>query len=112
MIFHLYNSMGSHWAKMSKAIPGRTDNGIKNRFHNLRRQFEREDEHRLRLSSTNEFKDAIRLDRLRSFPAAMEGTSRRRCQPLSHFPVIFNSLFAQYQDEQASFGTCTPASVF
>lgn len=72
-IFHLYNSLGSHWAKMSKIIPGRTDNGIKNRFHNLRRQFEREDEHRLRLSSTNEFKDAIRLDRLRKFPPHMEG---------------------------------------
>lgn len=73
MVFHLYNSIGSHWAKMSKIIPGRTDNGIKNRFHNLRRQYEREDEHRLRLSTTNEFKDAIRLDRLRRFPAAMEG---------------------------------------
>jgi Myb-like DNA-binding domain len=28
-IFHLYNTIGSHWAKMSKVIPGRTDNGIK-----------------------------------------------------------------------------------
>jgi hypothetical protein len=26
-IFHLYNTLGSHWAKMSKIIPGRTDNG-------------------------------------------------------------------------------------
>ncbi len=75
MIFHLYNSIGSHWAKMSKIIPGRTDNGIKNRFHNLRRQFEREDEHRLRLSSIHEFKDAIRLDRLREFPKKLEGKS-------------------------------------
>lgn len=73
MIFHLYNSIGSHWAKMSKIIPGRTDNGIKNRFHNLRRQFEREDEHRLRLSSSSEFKDAIRLDRLRKFPEHLHG---------------------------------------
>lgn len=31
-IFHLYNTIGSHWAKMSKIIPGRTDNGIKNRY--------------------------------------------------------------------------------
>lgn len=73
MIFHLYNTIGSHWAKMSKIIPGRTDNGIKNRFHNLRRQFEREDEHRLRLSAVNEFKDAIRLERLRAFPDKMDG---------------------------------------
>ncbi|GKY96040.1 hypothetical protein MPSEU_000564300 [Mayamaea pseudoterrestris] len=77
MIFHLYNSMGSHWAKMSKVIPGRTDNGIKNRFHNLRRQFEREDEHRLRLSSTNDFKEAIRVDRMRSFPDALEGRAAK-----------------------------------
>lgn len=77
MVFHLYNSIGSHWAKMSKIIPGRTDNGIKNRFHNLRRQFEREDEHRLRLSTTHEFKDAIRLDRLRKFPDSMEGKASK-----------------------------------
>jgi hypothetical protein len=77
MVFHLYNSMGSHWAKMSKIIPGRTDNGIKNRFHNLRRQYEREDEHRLRLSTIHEFKDAIRLDRLRKFPEKMEGKTNK-----------------------------------
>jgi hypothetical protein len=72
-IFHLYNTIGSHWAKMSKMIPGRTDNGIKNRFHNLRRQLEREDEHRLRLSSARDFPDEIRLDRLRDFPEELKG---------------------------------------
>ena len=77
MVFHLYNSIGSHWAKMSKIIPGRTDNGIKNRFHNLRRQFEREDEHRLRLSSTNEFRDAIRLERVRTLPSQLAGKASK-----------------------------------
>jgi hypothetical protein len=72
-IFHLYNTTGSHWAKMSKIIPGRTDNGIKNRFHNLRRQLEREDEHRLRLSTARDFPDEIRLDRIRDFPTALRG---------------------------------------
>lgn len=72
-IFHLYNTIGSHWAKMSKMIPGRTDNGIKNRFHNLRRQLEREDEHRLRLSTARDFPDEIRLDRLREFPEELRG---------------------------------------
>ena len=72
-IFHLYNTIGSHWAKMSKMIPGRTDNGIKNRFHNLRRQLEREDEHRLRLSTARDFPDEIRLDRLREFPEDLKG---------------------------------------
>ena len=74
-IFHLYNTSGSHWAKMSKMIPGRTDNGIKNRFHNLRRQLEREDEHRMRLSKSEDFRDEIRLDRLRDFPDHLKGKS-------------------------------------
>jgi len=72
-IFHLYNTIGSHWAKMSKMIPGRTDNGIKNRFHNLRRQLEREDEHRLRLSTARDFPEEIRLDRTRDFPKELRG---------------------------------------
>lgn len=72
-IFHLYNTIGTHWAKMSKMIPGRTDNGIKNRFHNLRRQLEREDEHRLRLSAAADFPQEIRLDRVRDYPETMRG---------------------------------------
>uniref|UniRef100_A0A7S2RUK4 Myb-like DNA-binding domain containing protein n=1 Tax=Eucampia antarctica TaxID=49252 RepID=A0A7S2RUK4_9STRA len=72
-IFHLYNTGGSQWAKMSKMIPGRTDNGIKNRFHNLRRQLEREDEHRVRLSKPHDFPDEIRLDRIREFPEHLKG---------------------------------------
>lgn len=72
-IFHLYNTIGSHWAKMSKMIPGRTDNGIKNRFHNLRRQLEREDEHRLRLSTARDFPEEIRLDRIRDIPMELRG---------------------------------------
>jgi len=72
-IFHLYNSCGSQWAKMSKMIPGRTDNGIKNRFHNLRRQLEREDEHRVRLSKPEDFPDEVQLDRIREFPEHLKG---------------------------------------
>lgn len=72
-IFHLYNTIGSHWAKMSKIIPGRTDNGIKNRFHNLRRQLEREEEHRLRLNASRDFPEEIRLELIREFPKEMRG---------------------------------------
>mmetsp|Transcript_36044 Transcript_36044/g.78916 ORF Transcript_36044/g.78916 Transcript_36044/m.78916 type:complete len:492 (+) Transcript_36044:221-1696(+) len=64
-IFRLYDTTGSQWAKMAKMIPGRTDNGIKNRFHNLRRQLEREDEHRLRLSKPEDYPSEIYLDKMK-----------------------------------------------
>jgi len=75
-IFHLYNLIGSHWAKMSKVIPGRTDNGIKNRFHNIRRQYEREDEHRIRLNNDAEdYSKLIYVDRVRTMPDHLLGKS-------------------------------------
>ena len=74
-IFHLYNTTGSQWAKMAKMIPGRTDNGIKNRFHNLRRQLEREDEQRMRLSKAEDFKNQISLNKIRNFPDQLRGKS-------------------------------------
>ena len=40
-IFRLHSSQGSKWSEMVKLLPGRTDNGIKNRFHHLRRRFEK-----------------------------------------------------------------------
>jgi hypothetical protein len=72
-IFHLYDTIGSHWAKMSKIIPGRTDNGIKNRFHNLRRQLEREDEHRNRLNAARDYPEEVRLDLVRDIPESLRG---------------------------------------
>ena len=64
-IFRLYDTTGSQWAKMAKMIPGRTDNGIKNRFHNLRRQLEREDEQRLRLSKPEDYPGEIYLSKIK-----------------------------------------------
>lgn len=72
-IFHLYNTMRSQWSTMSKLIPGRTDNGIKNRFHNLRRQHEREDQQRMRLSKASDFEHQIHLDRVRDLPTHLRG---------------------------------------
>ncbi|VEU35221.1 unnamed protein product [Pseudo-nitzschia multistriata] len=41
MIFRMYASHGSKWSQMVKYLPGRTDNGIKNRYHHLRRRFQK-----------------------------------------------------------------------
>jgi len=76
-IFHIFNTTGSQWAKMSKMIPGRTDNGIKNRFHNLRRQLQREDEQRMRLSKTEDFPEEVRLEKIRRLPEHLQGKSNK-----------------------------------
>lgn len=41
MIFRLYSLQGSKWSRMVKHLKGRTDNSIKNRYHHLKRRFER-----------------------------------------------------------------------
>ena len=38
MIFQLYQKYGSSWSKISKYIPGRTENAIKNRFYSTLRK--------------------------------------------------------------------------
>lgn len=72
LVFHLYNSTGSRWARMTKLLPGRTDNGIKNRFHHLRRRLEKDVSRGVQHSSTKDAFRAIRQERLRQFPAGKE----------------------------------------
>jgi hypothetical protein len=45
LIFHLYLVYSSKWTMISKFLPGRTDNSIKNRFHHLRRRLEKDKRH-------------------------------------------------------------------
>lgn len=42
LIFRLFEVEGSKWSMMSKVLTGRTDNGIKNRYHHLKRRLERQ----------------------------------------------------------------------
>jgi len=66
-IWRLYATIGTQWAKMSKVIPGRTDNNLKNRFHNLKRQLQREEDRRKRCDATKTLpdKELVYVDRIR-----------------------------------------------
>jgi len=72
-IWRLYATCGTQWAKMSKVIPGRTDNGIKNRYHNLKRQLDREEESRLRAPEPKNYERKVHLNKLRERPKALKG---------------------------------------
>jgi len=53
---------------MSKVIPGRTDNNLKNRFHNLKRQLQREEDGRLRAPEPEDYDKLVHADRVREVP--------------------------------------------
>lgn len=42
-VCRLYGQVGSRWAFISKFLPGRSDNNVKNRFHYLRRQLDKQE---------------------------------------------------------------------
>lgn len=67
-IWRLYATIGSQWAKMSKVIPGRTDNNLKNRFHNLKRQLQREEESRLRAPTPENYELLVHSGKVREIP--------------------------------------------
>ena len=74
VIWRLYSTIGTQWAKMSKVIPGRTDNGIKNRFHNLKRQLDREEESRIRAPRPDNYEAKVRVAWIRDIPPAMRSS--------------------------------------
>jgi hypothetical protein len=53
---------------MSKVIPGRTDNNLKNRFHNLKRQLLREEDSRLRAPEPAGYAGLVHAGRVREVP--------------------------------------------
>jgi hypothetical protein len=74
VIWRLYATIGTQWAKMSKVIPGRTDNGIKNRFHNLKRQLDREEESRIRAPTPDGYEAKVRFNWIREIPPDMRSS--------------------------------------
>lgn len=53
---------------MSKVIPGRTDNNLKNRFHNLKRQLIRDEESRSRSQLPEDYNELVYSERVRDLP--------------------------------------------
>ncbi|KAL7546285.1 hypothetical protein ACHAWF_009614 [Thalassiosira exigua] len=77
-IWRLYATIGTQWAKMSKVLPGRTDNNLKNRFHNLKRQLQREEESRTRAPPPGDYDERVYVDRVRELPS----TSKTRIEDM------------------------------
>ena len=68
-IWRMFATVGTKWAIMSKIVPGRTDNNLKNRFHNLKRQLGREEDARSRASPPKNIHDIVQVDRVRKIPS-------------------------------------------
>jgi Myb-like DNA-binding domain len=59
IVCRMYQKFGSKWAFISKVLPGRSDNNVKNRFHYLRRQLEKQSASTLGMTGSA---DASRVD--------------------------------------------------
>lgn len=68
-IWRMFATVGSKWAIMSKIVPGRTDNNLKNRFHNLKRQLGREEDARSRAAAPKNINDIVHVDQIRKIPS-------------------------------------------
>lgn len=73
---------------MSKVIPGRTDNNLKNRFHNLKRQLIREEESRLRAPKAEHYESSVYSERVREIPQFLRSKIEDMWKQERHIGVI------------------------
>jgi len=100
-IWRLYATIGTQWAKMSKVIPGRTDNNLKNRFHNLKRQLQREEESRLRAQTPEDYDDAVYVERVREAPRAMRTRIEDMWNQPRHIGLVAADSVADSREDEA-----------
>ena len=96
-IWRLYATIGSQWAKMSKVIPGRTDNNLKNRFHNLKRQLYREEDSRQR--STEDIKALVYSEHIREIPKFLQTKIEDMWNCKRHIGIVAASSAQESREE-------------
>jgi len=87
-IWRMFATVGTKWAIMSKIIPGRTDNNLKNRFHNLKRQLGREEDARSRAAAPKNFNDIVRVDQIRKIPSFLTTKIEDMWDSQGHIGII------------------------
>lgn len=63
-VCRLYRRVGPGWASISRLLPGRSDNNVKNRFHYLRRQLEKVASSALHGTEGGDASDGLIRDRI------------------------------------------------
>lgn len=99
-IWRLYATIGTQWAKMSKVIPGRTDNNLKNRFHNLKRQLQRDEDSRKRATEPDDYDTLIHTDKLRGAPACLRTKIEDMWNHKHHIGLVAYNSVLESRDEK------------
>jgi len=104
-IWRLYATIGTQWAKMSKVIPGRTDNNLKNRFHNLKRQLQREEDSRKRATQPEGYDELIHTDQIREVPEHLRTRIEDMWNHSHHIGLVAAHCVQDSRDERDSKNT-------
>mmetsp|Transcript_27125 Transcript_27125/g.38840 ORF Transcript_27125/g.38840 Transcript_27125/m.38840 type:complete len:614 (+) Transcript_27125:155-1996(+) len=99
-IWRMFATVGTKWAIMSKIIPGRTDNNLKNRFHNLKRQLGREEDARSRASLPKNIDEIVHTDKIRKIPSFLTTKIEDMWNAQDHIPIIVANTVEGDGDEQ------------
>jgi hypothetical protein len=94
-IFRLYSVEGSKWSRMTRFLPGRTDNNIKNRYHHLRKRFEKR---------VHAIGHSVELDRLMRKIAISRPFAGTVADPLVLADLAFRTLVASKRRQVARYG--------
>ena len=98
-IWRLYATIGTQWAKMSKVIPGRTDNNLKNRFDNLKRQLIREEESRSRAPILDDHEQLVHAEKVREVPEFLRTRIEDMWKHQQHIGLIAANTSREARDD-------------